>query len=53
MFPVTYNPKLDYCILVPYYDPLIEYYTHGAGTLRAVTPDLAPIGVIFGIVPAL
>ena len=28
MFPVTYYPSLKYCILVPYYDPLTEYYTN-------------------------
>ena len=32
MFPVTYDPKLNYCILVPYYDPLIEYYANGTGS---------------------
>ncbi len=31
MFPLNYNPKLPYCILVPPYDPLIEYYTNGPG----------------------
>lgn len=31
MFPVNFNPSLRYCIIVPSYDPLMEYYTNGAG----------------------
>ena len=43
MFPVAYNPRLNFCILVPGYDPLLEYYSSGnvarASKVAAFTPS--------------
>jgi hypothetical protein len=39
IFPATYNPSLNFCILLPSYDPLIDYYTYAGG---AAWPGLTP-----------
>ena len=35
MFRATYKPSLNFCILVPYFDPLFEYYTEGSRSLSS------------------
>ena len=43
MFPATYKPSLNFCILVPYFDPLFEYYTEGSARFRVAAPNTARI----------
>jgi hypothetical protein len=52
MFPVTYNPWLKYCILVPSFDPLFESPAEEAG-LRAGVPRSPANGLFAKIEPTL